>query len=562
MPNKFFASYLGQPLERTHIRRNKTRIGIEFFAYISCCTSVVLAGSPRAANPISEWHSAALHGIRDARLVAPIASRALAILQTCAYDAWAAYDEKAVGTQLSEALRRPPNERTLPNKEKAISYAAFRALSDVLPADTESVYKPLMRELGYDPANNSTDIETPEGIGNVACAAVLEFRHHDKSNQLGDMQRSDKQDRSLVAGTLSPYGDWTGYTALNAPGTLPARATFTKPLNPDHWQPLTYTDSTGNLVVQMFQGAQWPFVTPFAFSPLPHFSAWHGLVEEKPVSTDLVHKLIEEAEALRSALDPLPAKYGTPEFQRQAEELVSLSAKLTDEQKMLAEFWTADPGADRPVAHWMRFAEFVSARDHHSLDDDVKMFFALSNAMMDADIAAWEAKRYCDSVRPATAIPLMFRGKTIKTWGGPGKGTVQVDGGQWLPYQSATLPTPPSPEYVSETSAESSAAALVLALFTGSDRFGYSVTAEKRSSRIEPGVTPAQPVTLQWGTFTEAADQAGFAGRYAGTHFAPADLAGRKLGRLAADRAWSKAKTYFNGSPTPSTGPSSHTVSE
>lgn len=35
-------------------------------------------------------------------------------------------------------------------------------------------YKPLMKELDYDPNNNSTDIETPEGIGNVACAAVLE----------------------------------------------------------------------------------------------------------------------------------------------------------------------------------------------------------------------------------------------------------------------------------------------------------------------------------------------------------------------------------------------------
>jgi hypothetical protein len=286
------------------------------------------------------------------------------------------------------------------------------------------------------------------------------------------------------------------------------------------------------------------------------------LTEEKPVSTDLVHKLLEEAEALRSALDPLPAKFGTPKYQQQAEELVRLSANLTDEQKMLAEFWTTSPDSDSSITHWMRFAEFVSTRDHHSLDDDVKMFFALSNAMMDADIAAWDVKRYYDSVRPVTAIPLIFRGKTIKTWSGPGKGTVQVDGGQWLPYQSATLPTPSSPEYVSETGAESAAAARVLALFTGSDRFGYSMTAEKGSSRIEPGITPAQPVALKWETFTEAADQAGLAGRYAGVHFAPADLAGRKLGRLAADRAWSKAKTYFNGNVAPSSAPSSRTALE
>jgi hypothetical protein len=463
------------------------------------------------------------------------------------HDAWAAYDDRAIDTQLNGALRRPPSERTITNKEKAISFAAYRALSDVLPAETGSIYKPLMKELGYDPNNNSTDVETPEGIGNVACAAVLEFRHHDKSNQLGDMQRSDKQDSSLVARTLAPYGDWTGYTALNAPGTVPARATFTKPLNPDHWQPLTYTDSSGNLVAQMFHGAQWPFVTPFAFAPGPQPSPLRPLIEERPVSMDSVHKPLEDVEALRSALSPLPAKYGTPEFQRQAEELVFLSAKLTDEQKMLAEFWTANPDSDSPVAHWMRFAEFVSTRDHHSLDDDVKMFFALSNAMMDADISAWDAKRSYDSVRPVTAIPLLFRGKTIKTWGGPAKGTLQIDGGQWLPYQSATLPTPSSPEYVSETSAESAAAARVLALFTGSDRFGYSMAAEKGSSRIEPGITPAQPVALKWETFTEAADQAGLAGCFAGIHFTSADLAGRQLGRLAADRGFARAELYFSG---------------
>jgi len=38
-----------------------------------------------------------------------------------------------------------------------------------------------------DPSDHSTDIETAVGIGNVACAAVLEFRHRDKSNQLGDL---------------------------------------------------------------------------------------------------------------------------------------------------------------------------------------------------------------------------------------------------------------------------------------------------------------------------------------------------------------------------------------
>jgi hypothetical protein len=43
------------------------------------------------------------------------------MVHTCIYDAWAAYDERAVGTQLGGALRRPASERTLANKEQAIS---------------------------------------------------------------------------------------------------------------------------------------------------------------------------------------------------------------------------------------------------------------------------------------------------------------------------------------------------------------------------------------------------------------------------------------------------------
>ncbi len=451
-----------------------------------------------------------------------MAARALAIVHTCMYDAWAAYDERAVGTQLRGGLRRSASERTEANKERAVSYAAYRALVDVLPADKESVYEPLMRELGYDPSDNSLDIETPTGIGNVACAAVLEFRHHDKSNQLGDMVQIE------AAGTgLNPvgiYGDWSGYKPVNQPGTVPVHFPLVKPLNPDHWQPLTYTDSTGSLVVQMFAGAHWCYIIPFAMT---------------------------KGEEFRSSVEPGPSKYGSREYEKQAEELVALSANLTDRQKMISEYWSDGPYTEQPPGHWAHFAQFVSARDHHTLDDDVKVFFALTNAMLDASIAAWDAKRNYDSVRPVTAINLLFNGKRIRAWGGPGKGSVEMDGSRWTPYQNATSPTPPFPEYVSGHSTYSTVGAHILALSTGSDRFGDSVTLPKGSSKIEPGLTPAKPVTLTWKTFTEAAEEAGMSRRYGGIHFASADLAGRKLGRLVADCAWAKAQTYFEGTATP-----------
>jgi hypothetical protein len=51
-------------------------------------------------------------------------ARALAVCHTCVFDAWAAYDRVAVGTRLGGELRRPPRERTLANKSKAISFAS------------------------------------------------------------------------------------------------------------------------------------------------------------------------------------------------------------------------------------------------------------------------------------------------------------------------------------------------------------------------------------------------------------------------------------------------------
>jgi PAP2 superfamily len=128
---------------------------------------------------------------------------------------------------------------------------------------------------------------------------------------------------------------------------------------------------------------------------------------------------------------------------------------------------------------------------------------------------------------------------------GPGKGIVEMDGLQWIPYQAATFPTPPFPEYVSGHSAYSAAAARILELWTGSDRFGNSVTLPSGSSKIEPGVTPLHPITLRWETFTDAADEAGLSRRYGGIHFRAADLAGRSLGRLVAFEAWQKAQNYF-----------------
>jgi hypothetical protein len=190
-------------------------------------------------------------------------------------------------------------------------------------------------------------------------------------------------------------------------------------------------------------------------------------------------------------------------------------------------------------------AEWVSHRDNLDLDANVKLFFALSNALFDTSIATWDCKLAVDYVRPITAIRYLHSGAQISAWGGPGQGTRTMDGQEWLPYQLPSIVTPSFPEFMSGHSSLSAAAAEVLARFTGSDQFGASATIGMGMSKIEPRTTPAQDLTLSWATFSEAADQAGMSRRYGGIHFETGDLQGRAIGRQVGGLAWTKATSYF-----------------
>ncbi len=477
-------------------------------------------GTEREAGDsvVVRWNNAALQGVRDSKLGPPMVARALAIVHTSIYEAWAAYDRRAIGTRLGGALRRPHREHTRANMEIAISFAAYRAAVDLFPGDKLTVFDPLMRSLGHNPNDMSTDATTPVGVGNLASRAVLEFRHRDGANQLGD-------EAGGMAGI--PYSDYTGYKSPNDPMDLRSAFDPAGVHDANRWQPLRYIDATGALATQPFVGAQWQHVKPFA---------------------------LRSAAQLRSPEGP--ATYGSDLYESQAGALLDLSAALTDEQKMIAEYWADGPHSELPPGHWDLFAQFVSRRDRHAehphgLDSDVKLFFALTNAIFDASICCWDNKRAFASVRPITAVRYLFQGRHVRAWGGPYRGTQVIKGEDWFPYQATTFPTPPFPEYSSGHSTFSAAGAEILRLFTGSDRFGAGVTFPAGSSRFEHGAVPASDVTLTWATFKEAAYQAGLSRRYGGIHFEQGDMDGRAGGRLLAQQAWTKAMSYFNGGTPP-----------
>jgi hypothetical protein len=101
---------------------------------------------------------------------------------------------------------------------------------------------------------------------------------------------------------------------------------------------------------------------------------------------------------------------------------------------------------------------------------------------------------------------------------------------------------------VSGHSTFSRAAAEVMTAFTGSEYFpgGLSEwTVPADSLAVDRG--PSEDVTLQWGTYYDAADQAGLSRLFGGIHIPPDDFEGRKIGSICGKDAWALAQRYFDG---------------
>ena len=66
------------------------------------------------------------------------------------YDAWAAYDDRALGTELGARLRRPPWERTRERRREAVCRAAYLALLDHYPGESAR-FAAVLEQQGYAP---------------------------------------------------------------------------------------------------------------------------------------------------------------------------------------------------------------------------------------------------------------------------------------------------------------------------------------------------------------------------------------------------------------------------
>lgn len=503
-----------------------------------------------ANNIVVEWNKTMLSAIAQNPPAPTATTWRMHVVSTAMYNAWTAYDAVAWSTTTGDTLRRPVDEHTEENQAAAISYAAYWALTELFP-NQQPQFDALMAELGY-PLTRQVDTNTPAGLGNQAARDVLHAREQDGSNWQNGFADS----------TSETFAET--YTPVNSPDPEAPNAPGGPAFNPNRWQPLrvpngTMVDEHGHPTFdnadpstytdQVFTTPHWGAVTPFALTSGDQFRppAPPKFASSEPYE-DALGNVMTNHEAWNIQFD----------------ELLDISATLTDRQKAIAEFWADGPRTWTPPGHWNQLAQGIAIRDDHALSDSVKMYFALNAALLDAGIAAWDAKRVHDCIRPVSAIRHKYFGQQILAWGGPDQGTQLISGETWRPYQSLTFVTPPFSEFVSGHSTFSRAAREVLLAFSGTDvlydgvtRLGEDWDGDGEEDLIGQHVLlpgsclfencPATTVVLQWTTLLEAADEAGVSRRYGGIHIQDGDLRAREMGRQIGQQAFAYTQTFWLG---------------
>lgn len=449
-------------------------------------------------NIAYQWAEMALIGTaNDTERIGPrptITSRFLGLIFIAVFDAWSVYDSDAIPVYLKNCNKKPVDAQTLFNKQVAISYAAYTTLKEYYPQDS-LVFKNFMIKLGLDADDRSLNPNTAIGIGNLAAKATIEARHNDGANQYGEVFNFSK-----------PYSDYTNYKPVN---TVDQLNDF------DRWQPKYFEKENGEQYAPGCLTPYWQLVKPVALASSNQF---------RPGP---------------------PPKVGSDQLKKEVEEVVELQANLNDEQKALVEFMRDGPHSVQQAGHWLKFAQQVSKRDNHSLDEDVKMFFANQVTAMDAFIACWDSKMFYDSARPFALVHYYFKDKEIRGWKGPGKGIAIIKGEKWRPYSPSRFLCPPFPSYTSGHSTISGACAELLKLWTGSDYLNVKI--EIQAGQLTEPEDVGEKVTLYFPTFTQTAEMAGISRVMGGYHIQSDNIAGLQLGRAVAHEVW-KFYNYHIGS--------------
>ncbi len=570
-----------------------------------------IEGRDGGASAARIWDEMTLFAIRRDLPQPTVHARNLFHASAAMFDAWATYDATADGVFFTEknSAAEVATARTEAVSYAAYRVLASRYPASAGGVSVTNCFAEALRRQGYDPDDETTTGPSPRAIGNRIGAAVLAATKNDGANEehgYADTTNwvSVNQPLAVTApGAIMANPDrWQPLSLAHA---------FTQngiqldgglqPYIGAHWRNVT--------PFAMRRDGQAAYhdagVPPHTLSAQMR-TTWAAELIAKSSQLEVNADRIDISPGAVGN-NPLGTNDGTGHLKNPATNAPYSpnQVPLADFGRVLAEFWADGPKSETPPGHWNviandvadnpTFAKKLSGQGEslEALEWDVKVYLALNGALHDAAITAWEVKRQHASARPISIIRYLatlgqstdpssqhfnvnglalvpgqcevvtaessapgqrhaalaqYVGEiALKGWRGEEvSGVGWVRALLWVPYQRKTFVTPAFPGFISGHSTFSRSAAEVLAALTGSAFFPGGL-AEYRVTSIAFETGPTVPVTLQWATYFDAADQAGQSRLWGGIHLEPDDLIGRTLGHQVGLDAVEKARTYFEG---------------
>ncbi|NOT36283.1 MAG: vanadium-dependent haloperoxidase [Saprospiraceae bacterium] len=202
-------------------------------------------------------------------------------------------------------------------------------------------------------------------------------------------------------------------------------------------------------------------------------------------------------------------------FFKQAEEVYNTVKNASDEQKLIARYWSDDAGllGGTPPGHSISILSQILQKERVNLSVAAEMYAKAGMALADAFISCWKCKYTFNLLRPVSYIH-------------------QNIDPNWQPL----LATPPFPEFTSGHSSQSGAFSAIM-----SNKFGntYAFIDRTHVSRTDINGT-----ARSFSSFDQMALEAANSRLYGGIHFREANETGVSQGKLVGEAVirlqWSK----------------------
>ncbi len=293
-------------------------------------------------DAVITWNQIMLNAIAVGKTAPPVASRAMAIVETAVFDA------------VNNIVKKYKNVDAIVD---AAPVEASAALSDIesQAAAVQAAYTVLSNLFAAQQAANDAALAT-------SLAAITDGQAKTDGLAFG----------TLIANKViaSRVNDGSATKVAYTPGT-----------NPGDWQPTAVTTNPdGTTTPTPAVLPQWGNVTTF------------GLPE-----SDVLAYRPAPPPALTSG------QYAT-EFNQVASLGAANSTTRTADQTQIAQFWADGGGTFTPPGHWNQIAQDVARDRNNSLVDNARLFAALNVAEADVAICCWDAKYTYNIWRPITAI--------------------------------------------------------------------------------------------------------------------------------------------------------------